>query len=142
MIEHVAHPERILAEIRRVLRPRGLLLLSTPNGGRLRTGLPTFSQIKDRTPFEARQFQPDSDGHLFLYRRDELGPLLRTEGFWPEQHRFYGTPWVTGRLGFRHWMSWLHPPLRRRLDQWTLRIPLLAARLAEGQVALAVRNDS
>lgn len=141
MIEHVAHPETILGEIRRVLRPGGLLLLSTPNGARLRTGLPTFSQIKDRATFEARQFQPDSEGHLFLYRREELGPLLRAAGFGPKQHRFYATPWITGRLGFRHWMSWLNPTMRRWLDQWTLGIPPLANRLAEGQVALAVRND-
>ena len=31
MIEHVAEPERVLDELRRVLRPDGLLVISTPN---------------------------------------------------------------------------------------------------------------
>ncbi len=32
-IEHVAHPERVIAELRRVLRPGGTLAISSPNRG-------------------------------------------------------------------------------------------------------------
>jgi 2-polyprenyl-6-hydroxyphenyl methylase/3-demethylubiquinone-9 3-methyltransferase len=137
MIEHVAYPEKVLREIRRVLRPGGHLLLSTPNGRRLRTGLPTFGQVADRAPLVAKQFQPDSDGHLFLFARRELEELLAASGFRVREHIYYGTPWLTGRLGFRYWMSWMRPPWRSSLDRLTLKMAAVSPWLSEGQVVLA-----
>ncbi len=141
MIEHVAYPEKVLGEIRRVLRPGGHLLLSTPNGQRMRTGLPTFSAVKDRAALVEKQFKPDSDGHLFLFARGELETLLAENGFRIGEHIFYGTPWLTGRLGFRYWMSWMRPEWRRGLDQFTLKMPGIAARVAEGQVVMAEKTS-
>lgn len=140
MIEHVAYPENALREIRRVLRPGGHLVLSTPNGQRLHTGLPTFSAVKDRGALVAQQFKPDSDGHLFLFAQRELETLLEENGFWLRSHRYYGTPWLTGRLGFRHWMRWMRPEWRRALDQFTLHVPGITPMVAEGQVVLAERR--
>ena len=40
MIEHVDDPERVIAEIRRVLRPTGFLLVSTPNAPKNPENLP------------------------------------------------------------------------------------------------------
>lgn len=139
VIEHVAYPEQILAEIARVLRPGGVLLVTTPNGARLRTGLPTFSQVADRSLLAARQFQPDSDGHLFLFTRKELASLLTQSGFRVVTQTLYATPWVSGRLAFRLWMSWMPPQLRHRLERWTLRSDPLAGLLSEGQAAIAQR---
>jgi len=139
VIEHVAYPESILAEIARVLRPGGVLLVTTPNGARLRTGLPTFSQVSDRSQLESRQFQPDSDGHLFLFTRKELAALLAQSGFRVLHQSLYATPWVSGRLAFRHWMSWMPPGLRNRLEELTLRTSLVASLLSEGQAAIAQR---
>jgi 2-polyprenyl-6-hydroxyphenyl methylase/3-demethylubiquinone-9 3-methyltransferase len=140
VIEHVAYPEKILAEIARVLQPGGMLLVTTPNGARLRTGLPTFSQVADRSPLEARQFQPDSDGHLFLFTRKELSAVLSQSGFRVLAQSLYATPWVSGRLAFRHWMSWMPPRLRNRMEEWTLRASPVAGLLSEGQVAIAQRR--
>jgi len=139
MIEHVAYPEQILKQIQRVVRPNGHLLLTTPNGQRLRTGLPTFSKVKDREALQNHQFKPDSDGHLFLFSRDELEQLLRSAGFGLRQHRYYATPWISGRLGSRHFISWVPPRWRREMDGLTKRLPLFARRVAEGQVLLAQR---
>ncbi len=140
MIEHVAYPEKVLSEIRRVLRPGGHLVLSTPNGKRLHTGLPTFGQVVDRAALVAKQFKPDSDGHLFLFKQRELEALLAASGFRLRDHRFYGTPWLTGRLGFRYWMRWMPPSWRKALDQLTLRFPGISPLLAEGQVVLAEKQ--
>lgn len=140
MIEHVAYPERVLAEIRRVLADQGLLLITTPNGSRLRTGLPTFSRVSDRIHLEDRQFQPDSDGHLFLFEKLELIELLKSQNFQPIRHRYMCSPWITGRLGFRHWMTWMPAASRRYLDLWTLKVEPMAKRLAEGQLILAQRS--
>lgn len=137
MIEHVAFPEQILGGIGRVLRAGGYLVLSTPNGMRLHTGLLTFSQVGNRGALIEKQFQPDGDGHLFLFSCDELRQLLAQSGFQMIEHGFYASPWVTGRLGFRHFMRWMPPAWRNGLDRWTLGLPVIRDRLAEGQILLA-----
>ena len=139
MIEHVAFPEHFLSEIARVLRPGGYLLLTTPNGSRLHTGLPTFSHAGDRRKLVQRQFQPDSDGHLFLFSLEELRSVLGKRGFKVVDHQFNATSWLTGRLGFRYFTGWMPLRWRYALDRWTRRRPYLAAPLAEGHIVLAQR---
>jgi 2-polyprenyl-6-hydroxyphenyl methylase/3-demethylubiquinone-9 3-methyltransferase len=141
MIEHVAYPEKVLGEIRRVLGPGGHLVLSTPNGQRLHTGLPTFGRAGDRAALVTKQFKPDSDGHLFLFARGELDGLLGATGLRLREHRYYGTPWLTGRLGFRHWMRWMPSRWRHALDRFTLHVPGVPPLFAEGQVLLAQKTD-
>jgi SAM-dependent methyltransferase len=68
VIEHVADTARWLSEIRRVLVPRGRLLLTTPNHGRLRLALGGIE----------RYSEPLGD-HLHLYSARSLRELL--EGF-------------------------------------------------------------
>ncbi len=70
VIEHVADTARWLSEVRRVLVPRGRLLISTPSHGRLVValhGMETFSE-------------PLGD-HLHLYTRRSLERLLHEFGF-------------------------------------------------------------
>jgi 2-polyprenyl-3-methyl-5-hydroxy-6-metoxy-1,4-benzoquinol methylase len=74
-IEHVADTSRWLSELRRVLRSRGVVLLSTPDHGplsRLRLAL-------DRKAFE-EHFDPRSD-HFRFYTRRLLAELLTDFGF-------------------------------------------------------------
>lgn len=70
VIEHVADTAGWLSEIRRVLRPHGRLLLSTPNHGPL-----TLLHVAlSRSAFDAR-FDPLSD-HLRFYTRRSLAGVL------------------------------------------------------------------
>lgn len=70
VIEHVLDTSAWLSEVRRVLRPQGTLLLSTPDHGRaLRMRL-----ALSRRSF-ARHFDPRSD-HLRFYARESLVGLL------------------------------------------------------------------
>lgn len=81
VIEHVADTARWLSEVRRVLAPRGRLLLTTPNHPRpllLVHGLERYSE-------------PLSD-HLHLYTRRSLGALLQEFGFAPVEVRATGGP--------------------------------------------------
>jgi SAM-dependent methyltransferase len=70
VIEHVADTARWLSEVRRVLAPRGRLLLTTPSHGRLRLlagGIERYSE-------------PLGD-HLHLYSARSLRELLHEFGF-------------------------------------------------------------
>lgn len=70
VIEHVADTARWLSEVRRVLVPRGRLLLTTPAHGRLAIALRGVEHYSE----------PLGD-HLHLYTRRSLGALLDDFGF-------------------------------------------------------------
>ncbi|HWF35401.1 MAG TPA: methyltransferase domain-containing protein [Solirubrobacteraceae bacterium] len=70
VIEHVADTARWLSEVRRVLVPRGRLLLTTPAHGRLSMALHGVE----------RYSEPLGD-HLHLYTRRSLRALLDDFGF-------------------------------------------------------------
>ena len=70
VIEHVADTARWLSEVRRVLAPRGRLLITTPSHGRL---LLAIGGIE-------RYSEPLGD-HLHLYSKRSLRSLLDDFGF-------------------------------------------------------------
>lgn len=80
VIEHVAHPDEFLERLGKLVRPAGHVIITTPNGRFMRNALPRFSDFADPSVFEARQFEPDADGHIFLLHPDELQALGRATG--------------------------------------------------------------
>ena len=46
--------------------------MTTPNGGYFLNRLPRFSECADPSRYEATQFQPNGDGHIFLLHEDEI----------------------------------------------------------------------
>ncbi|MGH2886415.1 MAG: class I SAM-dependent methyltransferase, partial [Solirubrobacteraceae bacterium] len=70
VIEHVSDTGRWLSEVRRVLAPRGRLLVTTPSHGRLRVALGGLERFSE----------PLGD-HLHLYTRRSLTQLLDEFGF-------------------------------------------------------------
>jgi 2-polyprenyl-3-methyl-5-hydroxy-6-metoxy-1,4-benzoquinol methylase len=86
VIEHVADTSGWLSEVRRVLRPGGRLLLSTPAHGpltRLRVGVSAGAF--------ARSFDPRGE-HLRFYTRATLGRLLEEFRFEAVEIRTRGRP--------------------------------------------------
>lgn len=82
LIEHCAYPEEIIAKILNYVRPGGLLILTTPNGAKANTVLPTFEQVfnrEERKIFERRQFRPGGEDHLFLFKLAEIAHVLPKE---------------------------------------------------------------
>jgi SAM-dependent methyltransferase len=65
VLEHIADTARALSEIRRVLVPRGRLLVTTPSHGRLRVALGGIERFSE----------PLGD-HLHLYTRGSLAETL------------------------------------------------------------------
>jgi ubiquinone/menaquinone biosynthesis C-methylase UbiE len=87
VIEHVADTARWLSEVRRVLAPRGRLLLTTPSHGRVRLlagGIERYSE-------------PLGD-HLHLYTARSLRAVLREFAFDEVQVRGVGGPPLARRL--------------------------------------------
>jgi 2-polyprenyl-6-hydroxyphenyl methylase/3-demethylubiquinone-9 3-methyltransferase len=70
VIEHVGDTARWLSEVRRVLAPRGRLLITTPSHGRFRLAV-----------LGVERFSEPLGDHLHLYTRRSLEQLLREFGF-------------------------------------------------------------
>jgi ubiquinone/menaquinone biosynthesis C-methylase UbiE len=87
VIEHVADTARWLSEVRRVLVPRGRLLMTTPNYGRLRLAIGGIE----------RYSEPLGD-HLHLYSARSLRELLTTFDFAVTELRNAGGPPLLRRL--------------------------------------------
>ena len=87
VIEHVADTARWLSEVRRVLVPRGRLLLTTPSHGRVRVAIGGIEAFSD----------PLGD-HLHLYTRKSLTTLLAEFGFDEISVRTAGGPPFLRRL--------------------------------------------
>jgi 2-polyprenyl-3-methyl-5-hydroxy-6-metoxy-1,4-benzoquinol methylase len=87
VIEHVADTARWLSEVRRVLKPKGRLLLTTPNHSRLRllvAGIELYSE-------------PLGD-HLHLYSARSLREVLHEFGFDEIEVRGAGGPPLARRI--------------------------------------------
>jgi len=78
IIEHVAHPDRLLKAAYENLRPGGILVLTTPNGDEYGQPLPTYKQVTNLEELIPRQFHWGD--HLFLYTLDELQGLFDQQG--------------------------------------------------------------
>jgi len=117
LIEHLEDPRLGLREFRRVLRPGGTLVLTTPNRLRL-------ANLADGSE---RPYGPD---HLSELTYDELAALLPAEGFE-----------VVGATGLHlelliNWLSPL-PKLDRLQRTWNRRwaVPLMRLLIAAGSLA-------
>ena len=91
VIEHVADTARWLSEVRRVLVPRGRLLLTTPSHGRLRVAVHGIEAFSD----------PLAD-HLHLYTKGSLENLLAEFGFDEISVQTAGGPLLWRRLLLAH----------------------------------------
>ena len=98
IIEHVAHPDDFLRKISKMVKPHGYVVMTTPNGEYLLNSLPRFSDHPNPAQFDTVQFQPNSDGHIFLLHQDEIETLAQQSGLKIIETRFFTNPLTNGHL--------------------------------------------
>ena len=123
IIEHVAHPDDFLRKIGQLVKPGGHVIMTTPNGGYLLNRLPKFSDCADPSQFEAVQFAPNSDGHIFLLHEDEIAGLARKAGLELRQIKLYTNPLTNGHLKTEALLKVLPRTLVTGLDAITAQLP-------------------
>jgi 2-polyprenyl-3-methyl-5-hydroxy-6-metoxy-1,4-benzoquinol methylase len=102
IIEHVAHPDDFLKKTAQLVKPGGYIVMTTPNGAYFRNELPKFSDCPDPSVYEAVQFKPNGDGHIFLLHPEEVGALAERAGLQVEKLSLFTNPLTNGHLKLSH----------------------------------------
>ncbi|HEC16391.1 MAG TPA: class I SAM-dependent methyltransferase [Sedimenticola sp.] len=119
VIEHIPDPRPFIAEIFRILKPGGLMVLKTPN-----------SQALGRGWFGANWYANDVPRHLILFAPNNLRLLATRAGFREKTTETFSTPkmvlnswdYRTGNRG--------RPSKKRKLRRIIARLYVLAAALS------------
>lgn len=140
IIEHVAHPDRFLAQVATLLKPGGFVIMTTPNGEYLGNRLPRFSDCADPSVFESVQFQPDGDGHIFLLHRDEIEPLARGAALTLCSLELFTTFLTAGRLRTESLLRILPASMLDMLEHHAGNLPDAIARRVLVQMAVCLQK--
>jgi len=140
IIEHVAHPDAFLVQVARLVRPGGHVVMTTPNGAYFANRLPKFSQCADPTRFEAKQFKPDADGHIFLLHSDEMPPLASAAGLEILSTDLFTTFLAAGRLRTQALLYAAPSEFILRLERLCARLPTSLAARVFTQMAVCFRK--
>ncbi len=142
VIEHVAHPDEFVAQLRRLVQPGGYAVITTPNGAYFRNKLPRFSACPDPSVYEAHQFGPNSDDHVFLLHEDELRRFARQHGWRVIAVQIFTSFLLNGHIGTGRVLPLIPARSVRSADAALQRLPAgLRARMNTEMAALLQRVD-
>ena len=133
ILEHLPEPAAALVEIRRVLAPGALVIVTTPNARYFSEPLPSYAN----RPADAQALpEADASGHLFAFTLEELGALLGECGLQVQEARYEGSVLLSDKLPLKRLLSvkWIH-----RLSRLATRLPG-GARLAYSCFAVGRRS--
>jgi len=140
IIEHVAHPDQFLAKIAQLVRPGGYIVMTTPNGAYFRNSLPKFSECADPSIYEAIQFRPNADGHIFLLHPDEIAQLAKTAGLQLERLELFTNSLTAGHIKLEGLLRQLPMRVVDSLDVATQALPEFIARRLLVHIAARFRR--
>lgn len=124
IIEHVAHPDEFFTKLAQLVKPGGHIVMTTPNGSYFGNRLPRFLDYDEPERFEAVQFRPNADGHIFLLHVDEVEVLARRAGLTLVDLRLFSNVVTHGWLGTRFVLPWIPTAFVKVLERVTQRAPL------------------
>jgi len=112
VIEHILDTDKFLKNIRRVLKAKGSLILTTPNTASL--GRRLFLLL-GKNPYLEASFHPQRAGHVRYFTKDSLFILLRKHGF--KIKNFTSSAVVFSQSGkiFSTWLAKIWPTLGKHL---------------------------
>lgn len=139
IIEHLVHPVELLQRLKRLLRPGGRVVVTTPNGHYLKNPLPSYRELGDPEQWEHLQFSADGDGHFFAYRKEELREFFRQSGFEDIRVSVFETPFINGHMKLRYLHGLVPHALLRGLDRLVLAVPGLRDKLTHQLMVVARR---
>ncbi|MGH1538797.1 MAG: class I SAM-dependent methyltransferase [Arenicella sp.] len=123
IIEHLVHPEQLVFGLKKLLRPAGKLIITTPNHSYFKNTLPTFTELGDVKQWEDKQFTADGDGHFFAYTNDELLAIFEQCNLTEISTRFYESPWISGHMKFRYLHKFMPYAALSALNELSLKMP-------------------
>lgn len=142
IIEHVAHPDDFLRKIGRLVKPGGHVVMTTPNGGYFLNRLPKFSECTDPAQFEAMQFKPNSDGHIFLLHESELEALAVSAGLVVKQTAAYTNPLTNGHLKMEAALRRMKKKRVNQIEALTESLPGFLRRRIHTSLAVLMQRPS
>jgi 2-polyprenyl-3-methyl-5-hydroxy-6-metoxy-1,4-benzoquinol methylase len=142
IIEHVAHPDDFLAKTAQLVKPGGWIVMTTPNGGYFTNKMPKFSDCPDPSAYEAVQFKPNSDGHIFLLHFDEIPPLAARAGLEIEKFVLFTNPLTNGHLKTERLLRLLPRGVVDGIEAATQCLPAPVGRKLLRQMAVRFRKPS
>jgi 2-polyprenyl-6-hydroxyphenyl methylase/3-demethylubiquinone-9 3-methyltransferase len=123
VIEHTAHPDQLLASTTQLVRPGGYVIMTTPNGAYFRNKLPKFTESSDPAIYESVQFQPDTDGHIFLLHPEEVERLAQQAGLVLEKLLLFTNPLTSGHMKMEFILRRMPKLLVDGIEHLTNRLP-------------------
>ena len=140
VIEHLVYPAQFISRLRRLLKPGGRLIATTPNWEYVKNNLPSYTELGDPHGWEHLQFTADADGHFFAYSAGELQGMFESSGFDRVQTRFFESPFISGHMKLRHLHPIAPPTALRALDRLMLAMPHVGRIGAHQLLATGVRS--
>ena len=141
IMEHLVYPVEFASNLKKLLKPGGLLVMTTPNGQYVKNGLPTFTELGDPKKWEHKQFTADGDEHFFAYTISELDEVVKSAGLRDVQTTWFESPWMSGHMKFRYLHKILPTFVLRVLDRICVKLPIVGKKITH-QLQVTGRRES
>ncbi len=123
IIEHVAHPDEFLANLAKLVKPGGYVLVSTPLGTYFKNKLPKFTEYANPENFESIQFGPNGNDHIFLIHPHEMIELSGKAGLEVVSMQHYSNFLTHGHVKLNPMLKYLPKKMVFSIDRMTRKLP-------------------